>query len=72
MECALLNLLQRGEKLLVVQIGLWGQRAADLGRRMGLEVVVIEAPLGQAMELDKISEVGAVQELVITVLPGSP
>ena len=57
MEAALVNLLERGQRLLVVQIGLWGQRAADLGRRLDLDVHVIEAPLGTAMALERIEKV---------------
>lgn len=40
MEAAILNLAERGETLLVAKAGIWGQRAADLGRRLGLKVEV--------------------------------
>ena len=38
MECAILNLLEQGETLLVLQNGIWSHRAAEFGRRHGLNV----------------------------------
>ncbi|NWH74290.1 SPYA protein, partial [Piaya cayana] len=35
MEAALLNLLERGDTALVAVNGIWGQRAADIARRLG-------------------------------------
>ncbi|XGW07721.1 hypothetical protein V3C99_010684 [Haemonchus contortus] len=56
MECALVNLLERGDVFLVVEIGIWGKRAADLGSRMGATVHTVTAPHGQAVEKDVIEE----------------
>ncbi|CAD6199184.1 unnamed protein product [Caenorhabditis auriculariae] len=50
MECALVNLLERGDRFLVVEIGLWGKRAADLAIRMGIDVNIVAAPHGEAIE----------------------
>lgn len=36
MEAALLNLLERGDTTLVAVNGIWGQRAADIARRLGM------------------------------------
>ncbi|NXK92049.1 SPYA protein, partial [Formicarius rufipectus] len=36
MEAALLNLLETGDIILVAVNGIWGQRAADIGRRLGM------------------------------------
>ena len=35
MEAALLNLLEHGDTALVAISGIWGQRAADIARRLG-------------------------------------
>ncbi|PIO66437.1 hypothetical protein TELCIR_11849 [Teladorsagia circumcincta] len=56
MECALVNLLERGDVFLVVEIGIWGKRAADLGSRMGATVHTVTAPHGQAVEKEAIEE----------------
>ncbi|NXJ80077.1 SPYA protein, partial [Trogon melanurus] len=36
MEAALLNLLEHGDTVLVAVNGIWGQRAADIARRLGM------------------------------------
>lgn len=36
MEAALFNLLEQGDTVLVAINGIWGQRAADIARRMGM------------------------------------
>ncbi|CAJ0565683.1 unnamed protein product, partial [Mesorhabditis spiculigera] len=56
MEAAMLNLLERGEKILAVKTGLWGQRCANLAKRLELEVETVEAPDGNAVELSAIKE----------------
>jgi len=53
MECALVNLLEPGESLLVVHNGIWGQRAADLGNRLNLNVTTIRVPEGGAATLEE-------------------
>uniref|UniRef100_A0AC35U6U3 Alanine--glyoxylate aminotransferase n=1 Tax=Rhabditophanes sp. KR3021 TaxID=114890 RepID=A0AC35U6U3_9BILA len=51
MECALVNLLERGEKILVVQNGIWGARATSLAKRMGVDTFVLEIENGKAASL---------------------
>lgn len=36
MEAALLNVLEHGDTVLVAVNGIWGQRAADITRRLGM------------------------------------
>lgn len=36
MEAALVNLLEHGDTTLVAINGIWGQRAADIARRLGI------------------------------------
>jgi alanine-glyoxylate transaminase/serine-glyoxylate transaminase/serine-pyruvate transaminase len=57
MECALMNLLEKGETILVVQNGVWGQRAASLAERLGFIVRKLVVPEGQVINLDDFSEV---------------
>uniref|UniRef100_A0A0K0FFM4 Alanine--glyoxylate aminotransferase n=1 Tax=Strongyloides venezuelensis TaxID=75913 RepID=A0A0K0FFM4_STRVS len=56
MECAMVNLLEKGSKFLVVQNGLWGSRAASLAKRMGIDVKVLEIENGKAAKIDEFSE----------------
>ena len=35
MEGMICNLLEEGDKLMVLHTGVWGQRAADMGKRQG-------------------------------------
>ncbi|CAD5212051.1 unnamed protein product [Bursaphelenchus okinawaensis] len=53
MECALLNCLEAGERLLVIRNGLWGERAASLGKRLNLNVHVLSVPDGEVATLDQ-------------------
>lgn len=61
MEAALLNLLEQGERLLVVQNGIWGQRAADLAKRLNLNVEVLKVEPGEVAKLDSVKEVSILQ-----------
>uniref|UniRef100_A0A915CMS0 Aminotransferase class V domain-containing protein n=1 Tax=Ditylenchus dipsaci TaxID=166011 RepID=A0A915CMS0_9BILA len=56
MECAMLNLLEPGETILVLQNGVWGQRAADLGRRMNLDVKLLHVGEGQVIHMEDFVE----------------
>lgn len=57
MECAILNLLEPGETILVLQNGIWGQRAVDLSKRMNLNVKTITVPESGIIELDDFKKV---------------
>uniref|UniRef100_A0A8C5X188 Alanine--glyoxylate aminotransferase n=1 Tax=Malurus cyaneus samueli TaxID=2593467 RepID=A0A8C5X188_9PASS len=47
MEAALLNLLEHGDTVLVAINGIWGQRAADIARRLGANVHELLKPPGE-------------------------
>uniref|UniRef100_A0A8C8BR59 Alanine--glyoxylate aminotransferase n=1 Tax=Otus sunia TaxID=257818 RepID=A0A8C8BR59_9STRI len=47
MEAALLNLLEHGDTVLVAVNGIWGQRAADIARRLGADVHELLKPPGE-------------------------
>lgn len=57
MECALLNLLEQGEKLLVIKNGLWGERVASLGRRFNLNVEVLTVSEGEVVSKEQLTKV---------------
>lgn len=38
MEASLGNVLERGETVLIIKSGIWGERAADIADRLGLKV----------------------------------
>jgi len=56
MECAIVNLVEPGDRVLVVCIGLWGERAADMAERNGGEVKRLSADHGQAITIDAFRE----------------
>uniref|UniRef100_A0A8C3M4D8 Alanine--glyoxylate aminotransferase n=1 Tax=Geospiza parvula TaxID=87175 RepID=A0A8C3M4D8_GEOPR len=47
MEAALFNLLERGDTVLVAINGIWGQRAAEIARRVGANVCELLKPPGK-------------------------
>ncbi|XP_032554277.1 serine--pyruvate aminotransferase isoform X1 [Chiroxiphia lanceolata] len=47
MEAALFNLLECGDTILVAINGIWGQRAADIARRLGANVYELLKPPGE-------------------------
>ena len=60
MEAAMVNLIGRGDTVLVGVNGVFGTRLAEMARRMGAEVVTIEAPWGEILPEDRLIE--ALQE----------
>ncbi|GBF94809.1 hypothetical protein Rsub_07981 [Raphidocelis subcapitata] len=51
MEAAIANLLEPGEKIIVGNKGIWGQRVADLAARYGGDVVELKAEAGRSFSL---------------------
>eukprot|EP01023_Acetabularia_acetabulum_P032147 TRINITY_DN30038_c0_g2_i2.p1 TRINITY_DN30038_c0_g2~~TRINITY_DN30038_c0_g2_i2.p1 ORF type:complete len:234 (-),score=21.97 TRINITY_DN30038_c0_g2_i2:19-720(-) len=56
MEACLFNLLQPGEKLLVLNMGEIGKRAVDIGERAGLEIVNFSQDPGQTFSLQEVRQ----------------
>ncbi len=54
MQAALSNLLQPGDRALIAVHGYFGQRLAEMARRLGAEVDVIERPLGEIFTVEEI------------------
>jgi alanine-glyoxylate transaminase / serine-glyoxylate transaminase / serine-pyruvate transaminase len=56
MELAGANLIEPGDRALVLSTGVFGDRYEDLLTRHGADVTVVRAPLGQAVDLDNVEE----------------
>jgi len=50
MEALLLHLVRPGQRLAVCTAGFFADRLADIGRRIGAEVIRVEAPWGRAVD----------------------
>lgn len=54
MESCVVNLVEPGDRVLVCQNGVFGGRLADMARRAGADVVVIEDEWGRAVSPDRL------------------
>jgi len=54
MDTAVVNLIEPGDKALVISTGYFGERYAELLKRYAVEVTLLGAPPGDVVELDKI------------------
>lgn len=54
METCVVNLVERGDKVLICQNGVFGRRMADVAERAGAEVAVIERPFGEVFSADEV------------------
>ncbi|MCS7477822.1 pyridoxal-phosphate-dependent aminotransferase family protein [Umezawaea endophytica] len=50
LEAAVVNTLRPGQRVVVVSIGYFGGRLADIARTAGLDVVLVEVPWGRAAD----------------------
>ncbi|XP_031565246.1 serine--pyruvate aminotransferase-like isoform X2 [Actinia tenebrosa] len=56
MEGAMMNIVEREQKILICLNGMWGMRAKNIAERQGLDVRVIEKPAGEAFTLEDIKK----------------
>jgi len=56
MEAALCNLIEPGDRCVVCVNGVFGGRMADVCTRYGGEVITVEAPWGQPIDPDEVSQ----------------
>lgn len=56
MEAAVANCFSRGEKVLVISNGYFGERFAEISGLYGLDVVTLSAPWGTSVDLDAVRE----------------
>ena len=55
METCFVNLLEPGDRALICRNGVFGGRMAEVARRCGAQVTVVEAPWGQAIDPDDVA-----------------
>ena len=55
MEAVLRNTLSEGDKIIVINAGVFGERWVKIAKKLGLNVVELIAPAGQSVPLDVIS-----------------
>lgn len=68
MEAAVVNTLSPGERAMVVSIGNFGDRFADICQRFGVDVAKVAFPMGQAADPDEIAGRLDADPAVTTVL----
>jgi len=56
LEMAVVNLIEPGDKALVLSTGVFGDRYAELLRRYHVEVTVLRAPVGDTVSLQRVEE----------------
>jgi alanine-glyoxylate transaminase / serine-glyoxylate transaminase / serine-pyruvate transaminase len=57
LEAAMVNLVEPGDKVIVGVNGVFGGRLAEVGRRLGAEVIAVEAPWGETIPEDRLIEI---------------
>lgn len=62
MEASLTNVIEDGDVILIGSTGLWGQRAADMARRAGGDVRLLEVSPGDVMTTDEVRRYMAVHK----------
>ncbi|MEO1688711.1 MAG: aminotransferase class V-fold PLP-dependent enzyme, partial [Pseudomonadota bacterium] len=56
MEAALANLLEPGDRAVIAQNGVFGGRMADIARRCGADVTLVETAWGKPVDLDALRD----------------
>jgi alanine-glyoxylate transaminase/serine-glyoxylate transaminase/serine-pyruvate transaminase len=56
MEAGIAQLVEPGDKTIVIHSGFFGERIAEMARRYRADLVELEAPLGRIVPLDRIAE----------------
>lgn len=56
MEMALVTLLEKGDKAIIAQNGVFGGRMADIVKRVGAELVLVECEWGTAVDVEAVSQ----------------
>lgn len=68
MDMAACNLIEAGDKVLVLSTGYFGERYVELLKRYGAEVTVLEAEIGDTVSLDRIeNELSSGQFKLMTI-----
>jgi aspartate aminotransferase-like enzyme len=67
MEMVLVNLLDRGEKVLVISQGYFGQRMRDIAETFGYQCDIIQSPWGKAVQPEQVKDQLEQQEYSLVV-----
>jgi alanine-glyoxylate transaminase/serine-glyoxylate transaminase/serine-pyruvate transaminase len=71
MEAAIVNLVEPGDKVLVLKTGIWGGRAKEVVERAGGTVILLEQPVGRVFKVqDIIEEVKRLRPALLFVTHG--
>ena len=71
MEAGFANLLERGDRALVLSNGVFGERMAEMASRLGADVTVLRAPLGSPFEVSEVRRAAhEVKPKLISVVHG--
>ncbi|TMM45406.1 pyridoxal-phosphate-dependent aminotransferase family protein [Colwellia ponticola] len=54
MEACFVNLVERGDKVIVCRNGVFGGRMVENVTRLGAEAIIVDSPWGRAVEIDKV------------------
>lgn len=57
METCFVNLLEPGDRVLICRNGVFGGRMAEVARRCGANVTIVDAPWGRAIDPDDVTKV---------------
>lgn len=56
MEACFVNLVEKGDKVIVCRNGVFGERMIQNVTRVGAEAIVVDSPWGRAVEVDKVEQ----------------
>ncbi|TVZ25503.1 alanine-glyoxylate transaminase/serine-glyoxylate transaminase/serine-pyruvate transaminase [Gillisia sp. Hel_I_86] len=56
MDMAISNLIEHGDRVLIISSGYFGKRFEDISKRYGANTTILEAPLGEVVSLDSIEK----------------
>jgi alanine-glyoxylate transaminase/serine-glyoxylate transaminase/serine-pyruvate transaminase len=68
METCFVNLLEPGDHALICRNGVFGGRMAEVARRCGAEVTLVEAPWGQAIDPDEVAKAARTQSFKVLAI----
>lgn len=68
METCFVNLLEPGDRTLICRNGVFGGRMAEVARRCGAEVTMVEAPWGQAIDPDDVTRAAKGQSFKVLAI----
>lgn len=70
MDSGFSNLLEPGDHILVCANGSFGQRMAEMSVRYGAKVTLVEAPIGQAIDLEAVEKAIQFEPKMVAVVHG--